>query len=155
MPYRKGQTLIEYVGFRKVNFKAIPAHGESVWGPAHYVAFTLLCERPDDVRMIDLGDANVIDNAITMFRKYITRELEENKGRHLDALSFYKLNQQPDNTGSGPTLRTTVFDPLLTALDGCNRLFIAPDGDLARLPFEILPVDDAHVLIDRYHIQLP
>ena len=38
----------------------------------------------------------------------------------------------------GTDLRLAVFDPLAPALQGHTRLFLVPDGDLTRLPFEIL-----------------
>jgi len=37
-------------------------------------------------------------------------------------------------------------------MTGYTRLFLAPDGDLARLPFEVLPTDDGRYLIDNYQI---
>jgi len=39
---------------------------------------------------------------------------------------------------SGLSLRAAVFDPLVPALAGCGRLFLAPDGALTRLPFGVL-----------------
>ncbi len=47
-------------------------------------------------------------------------------------------------------LRAAVFDPLQTALDGCTRLFLSPDGGLTRLPFEVLPLPDERLLMDAY-----
>jgi len=43
-------------------------------------------------------------------------------------------------------------DPLLPALAGRRRIFLAPDGDLTRLPFEVLPLDDQGSVIDVYQI---
>ena len=42
-----------------------------------------------------------------------------------------------------------VFDPLAPALQGHTRLFLVPDGDLTRLPFEVLPLDQGRRLIER------
>ena len=52
----------------------------------------------------------------------------------------------------GRALRTALFDPLLGALSGRRRLLLAPDGDISRLPFEVLPNDDGRRLIDDYCI---
>ena len=49
-------------------------------------------------------------------------------------------------------MKRAVFDRLEDALQGYSRIFIAPDGDLSRLPFEVLPVDDNRCLIDDYRI---
>jgi len=57
-----------------------------------------------------------------------------------------------DNTSLGLAIRRALFDPLVAFLDGRKRLFVAPDGDLARLPFEVLPTDNGTCLIDEYQI---
>jgi CHAT domain-containing protein len=49
-------------------------------------------------------------------------------------------------------LRAAIFDKLLPALGHRTRLLLAPDGDLARLPFEVLPTGDGRRLIDDYQI---
>jgi CHAT domain-containing protein len=49
-------------------------------------------------------------------------------------------------------IRRALFDPLVAFLDGRKQLFVVPDGDLARLPFEVLPTDDGQHLIDEYSI---
>ncbi|HMX27688.1 MAG TPA: CHAT domain-containing protein, partial [Blastocatellia bacterium] len=53
---------------------------------------------------------------------------------------------------AGQALRAALFDPLRAALGEGKRLLLAPDGDLARLPFEVLPTDDGRRLIDAYQI---
>ena len=50
-------------------------------------------------------------------------------------------------------LRSAVFDPLIDALKGRKRLLLAPDGNLSRVPFEVLPLNnDGRCLIDEYFI---
>ena len=51
----------------------------------------------------------------------------------------------PDTVASGHRLREALLDPVLQVLQEClgtdlKHLFLAPDGDLARLPFAALPV---------------
>ena len=60
--------------------------------------------------------------------------------------------QQQANLNTGRKLNTILFAPLLPHLARRTRLFIAPDGDLARLPFDVLPIDDRRFLIDAYQI---
>jgi CHAT domain-containing protein len=48
-------------------------------------------------------------------------------------------------------VRAAVFDKLVPAIGDCRRLFLALDGELARLPFEVLPTEDHRFLIDNYH----
>ncbi len=54
--------------------------------------------------------------------------------------------------GAGSDLRAALFDRLAPALGSRTRLLIAPDGDLSRLPFEVLPTADGRRLIDDYQI---
>ncbi len=37
-------------------------------------------------------------------------------------------------------------------MSGCNRLLLAPDGDLTRLPFEVLPDAEGRLLLEQYAI---
>jgi hypothetical protein len=49
-----------------------------------------------------------------------------------------------------------IFYPLLYAIGDSKKLFIAPDGDLTRLPFEVLPTNmdsGTNLLIDGYSIR--
>src|SRR5262249_57343496 len=53
----------------------------------------------------------------------------------------------------GTALRRKIFDPLLTALGKPTRLLLCPDGDLTRLPFEVLPAGDrGERLLDRFQV---
>jgi hypothetical protein len=57
------------------------------------------------------------------------------------------------STDKGFALRAALFDPLVGALKDRKRILLAPDGDLTRLPFEVLPVNkDGQCLIDEYFI---
>lgn len=145
----EGTALVEFVRFNVVDFKAVPARGERQWKPAHYLAFVLLAEQPDNVRMIDLGEAEPIDRMIASFRDSIP---PHGSYRHAGPHSPAPEGHKDSVTGLGSALREALFDPLLPALDGRRRLFVASDGDLARLPFEALPVGDGHHLIDEYEI---
>lgn len=69
-------ALIEFVRFDAFNFKAVPARNESLWKPAHYLAFTMPAGEPDNIQMIDLGEAEPIDRLIAEFRATITGEDE-------------------------------------------------------------------------------
>jgi CHAT domain-containing protein len=63
------------------------------------------------------------------------------------------IEDKNNDFNDGLNLRRTIFDPLKDFLHGCNRVLIAPDGELTKLPFEVLPFDDLERrLIDDYHI---
>ena len=142
-------VLVEFVRFNVFDFRAVPARDEPSWRPARYLAFILPARRPDDVRMVDLGEAEPIDQLLTGFLAVITNEQHTPQ----PSRSFRPKAAQPEETvNEGTDLRRALFDPLARFVDGCTRLFLAPDGDLARLPFEVLPNADGGHLIDDYLI---
>lgn len=165
-------ALIEFVRVPIFNFKAVSARGEPRWSPAHYLAFVLPSDEPDLVPMIDLGEADVSDQKLSAFRMAITGEREV--GEEADSNSLPALTDQvplstketierharpvsrqsgnKDYFQEGSRVRAAVFDPLVAFLNRRTRLFLASDGDLARLPFEVLPTLDGRHLIDEYHI---
>jgi tetratricopeptide (TPR) repeat protein/CHAT domain-containing protein len=143
----EGAVLVEFVRFNPYDFKAIPAKGQPRWKPAHYLAFILPAGEPQNVRMIDLGDADAIDAMISHFRSTITGKVEKSGARKGAA------EDGPDLPADvGPRLREALFDPLRKGLEGRTRLFLAPDGDIYRLPLEVLPEAKERRLIDNYII---
>ena len=221
-------VLVEFVHLDVFDFMAVPARGELQWKPACYVAFVLLTQEPDNISMMDLGEAEPIEHRLAIFRALITHEARPQGGyltaytsdihralevgdetteiqvttstirtgqRHIDKqmISVAELKQviaaleasetsevlgsddadtrlptehqiirhmqpastplhQSTNIDHGLELYTAIFAPLLTAIGDHRRLFIAPDGDLAWLPFALLPTADGHYLIDEYQI---
>jgi CHAT domain-containing protein/tetratricopeptide (TPR) repeat protein len=177
--------LIELVRFIPFDFRAVVANGESFFRQPHYLAFVMHAGEPDDVRMVDLGEAEPIDRVIVTFRNSITREGEDRgvgdtaatangKDRVYERdpavlraeMGDYSQGLKgtrglvPDEEDSDETLdgeegirlRAAVFDKLVPHLGGSTRLFVAPDGELYRLPFEALPTSDGQRLIDEYRI---
>jgi tetratricopeptide (TPR) repeat protein len=141
-----GSALIEFIRFHRFDFHALQADEASRWQPAQYLAFVLIAGRPEDLRIVDLGEADSIDQMILNFRASITGEDERRNFRLL----------RPVSTGAQPEIATqlsaALFEPLLLNLDDCRRLFLAPDGDLSRLPFEVLPLGNGRRVIDDFSI---
>jgi hypothetical protein len=181
----EGSALVEFARFEVFDFEAVPAQGEHQWKAARYLAFVLPAGEPDDVRMVDLGEAEPIDRLIATFRNSITHEGEDRSGEDMvpttngkdqtyerdpamlrAQIGDYSQGLQgtrglvPDYEDSDETLdgeegmrlRAAVFDKLVPHLGGSTRLFVAPDGELYRLPFEALPTSDGKRLIDEYQI---
>jgi CHAT domain-containing protein/tetratricopeptide (TPR) repeat protein len=143
-----GAALVEFVRFNVFNFKGVI--GDQCWLPARYVAFVVTASSRDDVRAIDLGDADLIDRLVEQFRDEILRKSEQFPGR--DMIKSGHKQKGAYRTDPGQSLRSAVFDKLLDGLGGIRRLFLAPDGNLARLPFEALPTAHRSRLIDEYTI---
>jgi CHAT domain-containing protein len=151
-------ALVEYVCINIFDFQAVPARGQARWKPSRYLAFVLSGGEPDNVRMIDLGEAEPIDRLIADFRAAVTGDPETRARRDVVFVSEDVPQSEKVADPSHPalppgaTLRRALFDPLLPALAGRTRLLLAPDGDLSRLPFEVLPGADGRRLIDDYRI---
>ena len=146
-----GSTLIEFVCFKVFNFHA--ASEESQWQPARYLAFILPAGQPDQVQMRDLGEAKPIDQLIQDFRHYASDAY-----RAVHSLDMGGDDDQPEDLRQPPAevieLREAIFKPLCPYLQKHQHLFIAPDGNLNLLPFQILPIDETgeQLLMDEYRI---
>ena len=145
-------VLIEFMRIRPFNFEAV--YPEPQLDRERYLAFVLPAGEPDNLQMNDLGEAEPIDQMIATFRAAITTEAESRGQRDLGALPSEPATEPiaESNTRESRALRAALLDPLLPAIGNRKRLFIAPDGELTRLPLEALPMDDGRRLIDDYQI---
>jgi CHAT domain-containing protein/tetratricopeptide (TPR) repeat protein len=139
-----GHTLVEFVRFPLCAFRTLEPEEQSE--PLRYLAFVLPAGRPDGLRMLDLGAAERIDGLIARFRTALTRGGSED--RHFVPEPEAKM---VGHNELGAELRRTIFDPLVEVVEDYRRLILSPDGDLIRLPFEILPRDSGSRLIDTAH----
>lgn len=153
----QGSALIEFVRWTPYQFDAVRAHTNTVWQTDRYLAFVLPAGLPDHIAFVDLGACAPIDEAIATWGKTVsmTGIVDANTGvaaRHLKpSLEIsQELTADVDLQNAGTCLRTLVFDPLLTALNGRTRLILAPDGELTRLPFETLPLGPNRYVIDAF-----
>ncbi len=141
-------TLVEFARFKNYDFQAVPARGDARWKASRYAAFVLPPAESAGVQLIDLGEADSIDKRVADFITSLANEA--GIPRHLKVGRAPSMQEVDASTGSA--LRAILIDPLSAALGGRRRLFLSPDGDLTRLPFEVLPSDDGHYLIDDYQI---
>ncbi|MFF0018070.1 CHAT domain-containing protein [Streptomyces sp. NPDC005374] len=143
----EGSALVEFLCVPTLDETAVRAKGESRWGPDRYYAFVLTPGRDDDVRLIDLGKADSIDTNIILLRRYVSRG---GRARDID-LDKTAADDAAGATGKAAVeLRKTLIDPL--QINDRTRLFLAPDAQLYTLPLEILPLDDARLVIDDHEI---
>jgi hypothetical protein len=151
-----GVTLVEFIRFRVYDFTAkalqvTDSHWNlpEPWLPDRYAVFVLLPGRPDDVRLIAVGEAEPIDQMIELFRDGVSHPPE---ARSRNMVRRRPESANSENGDAAQLLRGAVFDKLLPALDGQKRLLLSPDGNLARLPFAVLPGADGRLLMDAYQI---
>lgn len=169
-----GSALVDVFRGRTWNFAAVPSRGEPRIGAARYMACILRHGRSDAVRLVDLGDAASIDALVESFRASIAGDGDRRAQGDSAALSTSNTTVRADRRVLHDALRNTmrdfgggtntphhdggdkegralaaaILEPLLQAADDCRRLFIAPDGDLLRLPLEVLPIGQGRRLID-------
>jgi tetratricopeptide (TPR) repeat protein/CHAT domain-containing protein len=124
-------ALVELARYQRCDFKT------KRWGADHYLAVLLWREAGEkaqpQVRLVPLGAAQPIDRAIHAWRTH--------------------AQQGAINDKSDRELRERLWAPLAQALpEKTTRLFIAPDGELALVPFEAIREADGKYLVERVHV---
>jgi len=129
----KNSALIEFSKAMMFNFKS--KRTEKKWNPGHYLAFVLHANQGNNVRLLDLGNAEDIDRAVAEFKKEISeKEIKNNQKQIKSCRSIYDK----------------VFEPLRNELGDIKEIFISPDGNLSLIPFEVLQRPDGKYLIEFY-----
>jgi CHAT domain-containing protein/tetratricopeptide (TPR) repeat protein len=134
-------ALAELVLLRPYVLNAAPGKGEPNVEPERYVAFVVPAGDHGSAQMIDLGLAEPIDRALRAFRASVTGRAE---GGEQPAAS--------NRIDAGRRLRALVLDRIAAAVPDRQRLILSPDGELTRLPFEALPLDDGRDVVDEYRL---
>jgi CHAT domain-containing protein len=139
--------LVDFICFDRLDFHAPHIPGKERERSGRYIAFVI---QPGaiPVRLIDIGDAASVNKLVVALINSMTES--SSATRNFNTRQTKTVEATYDDITA--TLSTTYFSSLFTALEGCSQVFLSPDGELARLPFEILPVEQGGMLIDQYHI---
>lgn len=130
-------TRLEYVDKKKrkgtpcyVAFVLAAAPG--VHAPVMHAPGALLT-----IKRVELGEAGPIDTSVREWRAAIDARREPSE--------------------AGATLDRLLWQPIAPAIPpGTTTLYVAPDGDLARLPWAALPIGKGRVLLEEYALaQVP
>ncbi|MCP4398360.1 MAG: CHAT domain-containing protein [bacterium] len=129
--------------FARIPMYKFEAPSSERWQPAHYLAFLVFAGNDDDVRLIDLGDAETIDQTVTAYKNALTASNMRGLERLYDQppVALNDLAHQ---------VYQRVFAPLRQELGAVSEVFISPDGNLNLIPFEILVDADGRFLIETY-----
>ncbi|CAD5950801.1 Kinesin light chain [Planktothrix rubescens] len=155
-----GSTLLEFVHFRVYDFTAPE---QEHWKPARYLAFILPAQQPDQVAMVDLGDAAEIDRLIRLFRAGVSlppdnfSPPQENAIGRLDFGDEEEVVVRSSSSfvSHGQGLRRLLLDRVFQVLDDLSparSFIIAPDSNLNLLPFQLLTQENGRLLIEDYSI---
>jgi CHAT domain-containing protein len=131
-------VLVEFVKFDRFAFAERDPRAR--WQDSEYWAFLLF---PDgETRLIELGDARRLDQAIADLQLGIAQDLEA-YGQYSTDL---RQAEKPAHA-----LYKRVFAPLERVFrPGTKTVFIAPDGQFNVIPFEILINDNQRFLVQDY-----
>ncbi|MFZ4441274.1 MAG: CHAT domain-containing protein, partial [Syntrophales bacterium] len=124
----KGAVLIEMARIKDFDFKT------GKWVTSRYLAFVLSSAKESDVSLVDLGDADSIDQNAAVFKK-----------------SLGNSKTQPDVLAKQSNdLYRQIFTPLQSAIGQSKQIFLSPDGTLNLIPFEALQDDKGRYLIETH-----
>ena len=116
----------------------------SQWPRERYVAFVLHTDYPSP-RIIDIGDAALIDDAISAFR---AKMLGPSQARE----PVTQSTAAPAESTAGEELRRLLIDALGPIPEVVRRIVIVPDGALHLLSFAALPMGGDRRLIDVFEV---
>jgi CHAT domain-containing protein/Tfp pilus assembly protein PilF len=132
-------ALVEIVCTPFVNAK--PSGDEPRWLPAHYLAFVLT--EGGSPKLVDLGDANSIDESVADWRGSIDRAADL-------VAAFGEPAVEERSSAPARALYEALFAPLEPELKGVEKLFVGLDGQLNLIPFEALVDSQNRYLVERY-----
>jgi len=138
-------VLVEFVRFTPFRFEAVDT--ESRREEPRYLAFILPAGEPDEVRLIDLGEAEGIDALIATFRAQVVGPTRALRAELPEARLHPLLDVCRD-------LYSRLFRPLLQAIGNSRtrRLLLSPDGELHLLPFETLLSENDRFVVEEYRL---
>lgn len=144
MKLPKDSVLVEIMKFEKYDFQSPSIH--DVQRPEHYVAWIVPSLDRGAIRVIDLGDASLIDEKVRAARKALQ-----------EAPSLIRENGEEEAEGLlGPPLRdlaSSILYPLLEEVESFQSIYLSPDSSLWLVPWNALPLQDNRYAIEKLDIR--
>jgi CHAT domain-containing protein len=133
-------TLVEFIRFDLYDFDNKSS------GEARFLAFILPKDQPDEIRMVDLGNANEIDDLVKICRAAIVQDFEQNAPNTAKSVisiepAIADLPSQAIPVAMRESAIADLHKKLIAPLQNhiqSEKVIVAPDGDLCHLPFNIL-----------------
>lgn len=143
-------VLIEFVELRPYNFKGVQAAGDAESLPRRYIAFVLPSGRPDDLSLLDCGEADEID-ALILGLAGRAGQRHAAAGRDLASTPSGEHSASSRHSDASKVLDRLIL-PMMAAMGKRKKMLIAPDGNLFLVAFETLPLNDRRLLIDECEV---
>lgn len=137
-------VLIEIVRFPVIDLDAPGPRAEVT--PPRYAAWVIPPAGKGNLRMVDLGEAAAIDDAVRKSRIAVASHVTASAN-----LGPVAAAQQIDRVAG--RLAELVYRPLAEAIGDASSLLISPDGGLWLFPWEALPMGDGKYLVEQKQIQ--
>jgi CHAT domain-containing protein len=120
------------------------------WAPARYAAWIIPPAGAGDVRIVDLGPAAVIDEAVTAWRRILHSALGPGGSIAKDG----EAAAEASLTAAGRDLARLVLDPLLAAAGPrAAEVVVIPDGPLWLVSWAALPLEDGRYAVEAFRIR--
>lgn len=131
-------VLCEFVRYDPYDFKENKSEDKE-----RYLVYIL--SKSDTTVLLDLGDADYIDNLIRKSREMVYTAQN-------DVYTQNIKNSETALNNIDAKLYETLFKPISAQINNKTELYISPDGMINLLQFAILPDDDGNYLIEHYSI---
>ena len=140
-----GSVLIDIARFEVRDFAAENS-SPNRWKPARYAAWITPPAGQGDIKIVDLGEAEVIDERVKQVRLSIeASQVIKERG---EVLSEEATNQKLAD------LAALVLEPLLKEIAAdTDRLLLSPDANLWLVPWAALPIDRDRYAVEKYELQ--
>lgn len=137
------EILWEIVKYNSYDFEKIGSENDRT-GSSKYLAFVF--NNRNELNLVELGDAGLIDSAITGIRQnlYTAGQFICSFGEQAAENLFNERTNE---------LYNMVIEPLIAGSSNAATIIIAPDGEFNLIPFEILADSDNRYLIEKYNIE--
>ena len=144
-------VLINIARFDVYNFEF--AARADTWKPAHYAAWIIPPAGEGDVKIVDLGEASSIDDAVEDFQRAMQAAMGAgNKKGLISELGEQQAEAQMQKPLAA--LARRVWKPLAKEIgDNTKQLLLSPDGMLWLAPWGALPIEDGKFAIEKYRIR--
>ena len=131
--------LVEFFAYRRTDFTAAPNVQDHSRRDEHLLSIVFAGGETAPRSVVELGACAAIDALVTDLHDAIARQpTEPDAARRADEI--------------GDALRRIAFDPVVAHFGGRTRIFLATDGSLSRVPFQVLPANQEKRLIDQYRM---
>ncbi|MFK7817420.1 MAG: CHAT domain-containing protein, partial [Planctomycetaceae bacterium] len=158
----KDETLVEIIRMVPGKFdtarsiaRARKALAKGRSATEHYIAWIIPPAGDGQVKLVDLGLADRIDEAVLVARDATVapfKTSEEEPVSLIDRVGEAEATKQ--TLDAYKPLTKSVWNPIVKELGGRPNVCLSPDGNLWLIPWTALPLDNEKLLIEEHAVRL-